>query len=314
MSGLLLISPVRNEADHIELVARAVAAQTRPPDRWIVVDDGSDDATAEILAALRPEIPFLEVIPGPAPRRENGVDQLAEAAPPRAFNRGLESVDWRAFEYVGKLDGDVELPRDYFERLLRAFGADPALGIACGDLVERSSAGLRRMRIPPHHVHGALKLYRRPCFEAIGGIEERLAWDTIDETSARMRGFVTRSFPDIVALHHRPWASAGGRLRGRARHGRCAYIAHYSAWWVLLRSFKLATVPPYVIGGAAFLLGFVRAATTRSAGRVQDEELRRFIRSEHRARVRVALTPRMPRRRRNRRESRAPSDALVHRG
>jgi len=280
---LLVVSPVRNEAAHLEQVVRAMVAQTRQPDEWVVVDDGSDDGTGELLSALAREVPFMRVVspdPGPQP---TGVDRLALAAAPRAFNAGL-ARGREDFTHVAKLDGDVELPPDYYETLLARFAADEELGIACGDLIEPLDGKWVRLAIPPHHVHGALKLYSRDCLEAIGGVQERLGWDTIDETYARMRGFTTRSYRDIVAVHHRPLATADGALRGRARHGECAYVAHFSLLWVTLRAFKIARYPPVGLSGLAFFYGFVRAACRRTE-RVPDIEFRRFARQELRRRL-----------------------------
>ena len=141
-----------------------------------------------------------------------------------------------------------------------------------------------------HHVNGALKCYSVECFRAIGGMHERLGWDTIDQTYARMRGFRTRSFPHLVTIHHRPWGSADGTLRGRARYGEAAYIVHFSLPWVALRSLKIACARPEVISGAAFLYGFLRAAAQRRA-RVEDAEFRRFVRRELRGRMRAVVTP-----------------------
>ena len=135
-----------------------------------------------------------------------------------------------------------------------------------------------------------MKLYARECLEAIGGVQERLAWDTIDETYARMGGYATRTEPDLVAVHHRALASAGGRLRGRARHGLCAYIARYPSDWVLLRSFKVARMPPPLLSGLAFAYGYARGALGRSE-RVEDVAFARFVRSELRGRMRAALLP-----------------------
>jgi biofilm PGA synthesis N-glycosyltransferase PgaC len=129
-----------------------------------------------------------------------------------------------------------------------------------------------------------LKLYSIECLTAIGGIPERLGWDTIDGTYARMRGFDTVAFPDLVCVHHRPLASADGRLRGRARHGECAYIAHYPPLWVAMRSLKVACRPPVGASGAAFAFGYARARLRR-VPRVPDAEYRDFTRRELRARM-----------------------------
>jgi poly-beta-1,6-N-acetyl-D-glucosamine synthase len=282
---LLLITPVRNEADHIVRTARAVAAQTRPPDLWLVVDDGSDDATPELLSGLAAEIPYMRVLQTPRGHTQAGPDRLALAAEARAFNWAVAQVDLEGYAHIGKLDGDIELPPEYFERLLERFADEPQLGVAGGMLLEPSRSGWRQQRVPDYHVRGALKLYSSACFAAIGGIDERLGWDTIDETYARLRGFTTRSFADLVARHHRALATADGTLRGRARHGQCAYIVHYSLPWVALRSVKEAAYWPQGVSGGAFLYGYVRAAARREP-RVEDPAFRSLVRRELRARLR----------------------------
>jgi poly-beta-1,6-N-acetyl-D-glucosamine synthase len=285
---LLVITPVRNEAAHIERVVAAMAAQIRPPDEWIVVDDDSDDGTGELLRSLSPGVPFMRVVSAPAGAEPGGVDRLALAAAPRAFNFGLTRSSG-GFTHVAKLDGDVELPPEYYEVLLSRFAHDLSLGIACGDLIEPVGPSWERLAIPPHHVHGALKLYSRECLVAIGGVPVCLGWDTIDETYARMREFRTRSFPDLVARHHRPVATASGALRGRARHGRCAWIAHFGLGWVALRGFKVAVrMRPRGLSGIAFVWGYLHAAAKR-VPRVEDAEFRRFVRGELRARMRAAF-------------------------
>lgn len=286
---LLVISPVRNEAAHIECVARAVAAQTRRPDAWIVVDDASTDATRAILERLRDELPFMRVVDPRAGASEQVKDRLAAAAAPRAFNSGLRTVEWEQFTHIAKLDGDTELPPRYFEMLLARFATDRRLGLAGGIRVEETEGGDRLERVPVrHHVPGALKCYTLECFRAIGGIHERLAWDTIDEVYARMHGFHTRAFPELIARHHRLWGSADGMLRGHARHGRCAYIVHYPLSWVALRSLKTAAASPRGLSGMAYLGGYLRAAARRMP-RVEDPAFRAFFRRELRSRARDAV-------------------------
>ncbi len=286
MQRLLVISPVRNEADHLERVARAMAAQTRRPDCWLLVDDHSTDGTYELSQGLAAELPFIVPIRAPEhPPLQDPRDRLASAVAPRTFNFGLHSLDWREYTHIAKLDGDMELPPGYWERVLAEFAADPRLGMAGGLRRELVRGHWRLEKIPTeHHVNGALKCYSRECLEAIGGVQERLAWDTIDETMARMHGFGTRSFEDLVAIHHRPWASADGTLRGRARYGAAAYIARYPTYWVALRSLKVATARPEVLSGIAFFYGYARAALQRTP-RVEDAEYRRTVRREVRGRL-----------------------------
>lgn len=288
---LLIVTPVHNESRHLALIAGSVARQTRPPDLWLVANDGSDDGTLEIARELEREIPFLRVMDIAQPGNLAGKDRLALALEARAFNAALRNVRWDDFTHLGKLDGDIELPSNYFERVLSAFGNDPRLGVFGGSIVESTgkSGAWRKVTAPSYHVHGALKHYSRECFAAIGGVSERLGWDTIDETYARMKGFRTFRDPTLVARHRRPSASAGGKLRGRARHGECAYIARYSTWWIALRSLKMAVRwDPRGLSGFAFLWGFFMAHLHRLP-QVEDVEFQRFVRAELRARAYAAI-------------------------
>jgi poly-beta-1,6-N-acetyl-D-glucosamine synthase len=287
---LLILSPVRNEGAHIARVVRGVAAQEPPPARWVAIDDGSTDDTYERLDAFSGELDCLTVLRAPA-QAPGARDRLARAVEARNFNLALARAGWEDGHYthVMKLDGDIELPPGYLAGLLERFAANPRLGIAGGTLVEPTPDGSgRAIRIARHHVHGALKCYTRACFSAIGGVQERLGWDTIDETYARMRGFQTQSFGELQCVHHRPLASADGALRGHARHGECAYITHYGALWVALRSLRVARRAPAGLSGAAFLYGYARAAARRTE-RVADRDYRSFTRRELRGRVLGAL-------------------------
>jgi poly-beta-1,6-N-acetyl-D-glucosamine synthase len=293
---ILIISPMRNEAAHVELVVRSVAAQELKPARWIVVDDGSTDDTLAILRRLEAEVDFLDVVE--APKAEAGAaaqpvrDRLARAAAPRTFNVGLaQAGELRQYTHVMKLDGDIEMRPTYFSELMAHFAADPLLGLAGGVLDEPlPGGGMRRIKIARNHVHGALKCYSLACFEAIGGVQERLGWDTIDETYARMRGFGTVSYTDLVSVHHRPIGSADGTVRGHARHGTCAYIAHHPLSWVMLRALRVGMRRPAVLSGMAFVYGYVRAAV-QHVERVPDPEYRRFTRREMRRRMVGAVIP-----------------------
>jgi poly-beta-1,6-N-acetyl-D-glucosamine synthase len=288
---LLVISPVRNEGAHIERVALALGSQTRPPDAWVVVDDHSSDDTREVLERLAPQLPFMRIIGAPQAVADGVTDRLAAAAAPRAFNAGLHSLQWQEFSHIAKLDGDTELPPRYFERLLERFAENPRLGLGGGVRIERVGRQDKLERVPTrHHVPGALKCYTRECFEDIGGMQERLAWDTIDEVYARMRGYETLAFPELVAVHHRPWGSADGTLRGRSRHGRCAYIVHYPLPWVALRAVKTARMRPLGLSGIAYLSGYLGGAA-RSTPRVADPDFRAFFRRELRARALDAVVP-----------------------
>ena len=285
---VVLLSAVRNEADLIKRVVGSVVAQTSPPHRWVVFDDGSTDGTLEILRTLERDIDWLEVHSGALAARTNA-QGLAEGSPSRAFNRLLARLTPEGCTHVAILDGDVELPRECLEVLLLAFRDDPGLGIVGPDLLEPGETGWRTLRVPDHHVHGAMRVYARACLEGLRPLPELLGWDTIDQAQARMNGWRTRRLEHVVARHHRPWGAADGALRGRARYGAAAYVGGQPPSWVLLRAAKLGRARPRGASGLAFLAGYCGAALRRTT-RAGDSRYRRFVRSELRGR----FLPRRP--------------------
>ena len=286
---LLLISPVRNEADHLEQVVRAVAAQRRPPDAWIIVDDGSTDGTAERLEELTAGLPFVTVARTPRGYTRDAGDRNAAGGPDRAWNYGLSLVDRRAFTHLGKLDGDIVLPPEYLEGMLERFRAEPGLGMAGGTVTEWRENRWWTMPTPPEHVTAPARIYSLACFEAIGGMPPYMGADMITTIYAQMRGYRTRTLADLPVRHLRPMATAAGVRRGRKRQGAYQYVVHYPLAWILLRSLVVAgRFRPYGLSGLWYLEGYLGAARRR-VPRVEDPEWRDFARAEQRARFRAGV-------------------------
>lgn len=287
---LLIVSPVYNESKHLDRTAQAIAAQERRPDRWVIVDDGSSDDTLEIARRWERELDYVTVLSAPQHAGDAGPDRLALAKEARAFNLGLREAGWREFTHIGKLDGDVLLPPDYFERLLERFHEDPGLGVAGGALTEQLAGKWVTVATPPHQATGPARVYSRACLQAIGGVPERMGADTIADTYARMSGFSSRTFTDVPFRHLRPMGSAQGALRGRARHGATQYAVHYNLAWAVLRAGKLALrAGPRPLSGPAFLFGYLRAAAGGTR-RVEDPAFRAFMRADQRRRTARVLT------------------------
>ena len=280
----LLISPGRNEAEHMERTLESVMAQTVPPALWVVVDDGSTDDSPAILERWRARHPdVIRVLRRPDRGRRAVGPGVIEA-----FYDGLASVDWRSFPYLCKLDLDLILPPRYFEILLGRMEAEPRIGTCSGKPYARIGDGLVSEKHSDEMSSGAMKLYRRACFEAVGGFVRATMWDAIDCHTARMQGWIARSWdePDLVVEHLRPEGSSQTSIHeGRRRHGRGQwYMGSDPAYFFATCAYRMSR-PPRVTGGLAMAQGYLQARR-EGAPQHPDADLRAFVRAYQRRALR----------------------------
>lgn len=284
----VLITPARNEAAFIEQTVRSVVAQTVLPLRWIIVSDGSTDGTDEIVERYLPGRPWLELLRLP-PRAERDF-----AAKVRAFEAGYRRVRNLPFTVVGNIDADVSFPEDFMAFLLDKFESMPRLGVAGTHYVEGDFHSFTDSYINVHHVNGQIQLFRRTCFEEIGGYVPIRGGgiDWVAVTTARMKGWLTYSFGERTFRHHRKMGTAASsELGARFHYGRKDYFLGGHPLWELLRGgFQMAR-PPYVLGGLALLAGYV-SCWISGRERVVSAELMRFHRAEQMGRLRELLESR----------------------
>ncbi|MEM6742405.1 MAG: glycosyltransferase family A protein [Pseudomonadota bacterium] len=283
----VLISPCRNEQGFMRRTLDSVAAQSVRPSLWVIVDDGSSDATPEILADYAARHPWIRVVAKP--------DRGERAVGPgviEAFYYGLERAEpeLSEAEFLCKLDLDLDLPPRYFEILMERLRADPRLGSCSGKPWFRDASGRWiSEKCGDEMSVGMTKFYRKTCFEQIGGFVQEVMWDAIDCHRSRQMGWTVRSWeePDLRFEHLRPMGSSqSGVLTGRARHGYGQwYMGSDFLYFTATCLFRMAH-PPYLIGGLATWWGYVRAWAT-SAPQHGDEDLKRFIRSYQRRALRI---------------------------
>ncbi|HZL36843.1 MAG TPA: glycosyltransferase family A protein [Tepidisphaeraceae bacterium] len=273
----LLVTPCRDEAKYARRTLESVARQIIPPALWIVVDDGSTDDTPAILAEYAARLPFLKVI-----RREDRGFRKLGGGVIDAFYAGYDTVNPDEFDYVCKLDLDLDLPAGYFQTLMERMEAQPRLGTCSGKPWFRDAAGrpISEMCGDENSV-GMIKFYRTACFKEIGEFVRELMWDGIDCHRCRMLGWIAASWdePGINFEHLRPMGTSHKNWwTGRVRHGIGQYFMGTGFVYMLASAIFRMSRPPVVIGGIAMLWGYLKSMLQRRE-RYGDEEFRKFLRS-----------------------------------
>ena len=253
----------------------SVIAQTVKPVLWVIVDDGSTDRTPEILAAYASRHQFIKIV-----RRENRGHRSVGPGVIEAFYAGYDSIRDNDFEYLCKLDLDLDLPPRYFEILLKRLQENPRMGTCSGKPYFFDKTGkLVSEKCGDENSVGMTKLFRRQCFDQIGGFVRRVMWDAIDGHRCRMLGWIACSWdePDLCFIHLRPMGSSDkSMVTGRMRHGFGQYFMGTSLTYMTVSALYRMTRPPLVIGGLAMWWGYVRSILAR-AERLEDPAFRRFL-------------------------------------
>jgi len=281
MVKFAIITPARNEEAYIEKTIQSVISQTVLPEKWVIVSDGSTDHTDEIVQSYLVTNPWIEFIRMPEHNDRNF------AAKVHCFNAGYRSIQDLDFDIIGNLDADVSFEKDYFEFLLSKFAENPSLGVAGTPFVQDSfSYDYRFSNI--NHVTGSCQLFRRKCFEDIGRYTPVKSGgiDWIAVTTARMKGWETRSFVGKRYFHHRKFSTANNNIvMAMFRYGVKDYFLGGHPLWEFLRVIYQMKNEPYVIGGLFLFIGYVWAFLSRYE-RPVSKELINFHRREQMERLR----------------------------
>lgn len=279
-----VITPARNEEAYLEGTIRSMIAQTCRPCRWVIVSDGSTDGTDDLVRRYADQHDWITLVRMPEHRDRHFAAKVA------AFQAGYERVRDLAPDLVCNLDADITFGEDHFAFLLDRMRENPKLGVAGTPFVEAGRTyDFRYASL--EHVSGACQMFRRACFEDIGGYQPIRggAIDWLAVTTARMKGWQTRTFTERQCLHHRPIGTAGGNaLSSQFKQGRKDYHAGGHPLWQVLRSLHQARRRPWIVGGACLLAGYAWAALVRAPSPI-PVEVRAFHRAEQVQRLRRLL-------------------------
>jgi glycosyltransferase involved in cell wall biosynthesis len=281
----VLITPARNEVDLLWKTLDSVVAQAVLPKKWIIVSDGSTDGTDDLVRRYMQGRDWIELV------HLSDSRPRSFAAKVQVFNAGYERVQNLGYDIIACLDADISFERDYFAYLLSKFQANPRLGVAGTHYVEGDFHSFDDSYMNPNHVNGGCQVFRRACFEQIGGYVPISGGgiDWVAVTTARMKGWETHSFGDMVFYHHRKIGTAGtNQLVSRFRYGKKDYFLGCHPLWELLRGTYQMAKRPYIVGGLSLLSGYFWCALTRHK-RPISQELVRFYRNEQMGRLRDLL-------------------------
>lgn len=271
----VLISPCRNEADYMRQTLDSVIAQTVRPTKWVIVDDGSTDATPAILAEYAQKHPWIEIV-----KRQDRGRRAVGPGVIEAFYSGYATITPQDYDFLCKLDLDLRLPPRYFEILIDRMERNPKIATCSGKSYIERDGNLVDENHGDETSLGMTKFYRVSCFEAIGGFVREVMWDGIDCHRCRMKGWVACSWnePDLRFVHLRPMGSSQTSIyTGRMRHGYGQYFMGTGWLYMLASALSRMGEKPYVTGSLAMYWGWLRSAL-QSAPRYPDLEFRKFLR------------------------------------
>jgi glycosyltransferase involved in cell wall biosynthesis len=281
----VLITPARNEEAFIEKTIESVIKQTVLPTKWVIVDDGSTDSTAEIVGRYLVQHPWMELV-----QRPQRLDR-SFAGKAHSFKAGSDRVNGLSYEIIGNLDADISFDADYLEFLLGKFSLDPTLGVA-GTVFREDGYSSDKDGFEGHkHVAGQCQLFRRACWEDIGGYLPHRAGgiDWMAVTTARMKGWKTESFREKWFFHYRHLGTAErGFLAAAFSYGEKDYYLGGHPLWELFRVAYRTTRKPFIFSGLALGLGYCWAALRRTP-RPVSPELMAFHRGEQLTKLRAIL-------------------------
>jgi biofilm PGA synthesis N-glycosyltransferase PgaC len=276
---LILLMPMRNEIATIETTLKSLTKQTVLPDLLLVLADGVSDGSDEVVARYAEHHPWIQMARLP----DRGFDLVGQGVA-QVLNHGVKLVAERPSHFIGKFDADLNLPKDYLERLLALFDTDPTMGMVGGHPYTFENGKKLLERHGDRFPSGTARIYRRQYLHEIGYWVNSVGWDTVDILRMRMRNFRVQVVHDLEYHHIRRMGTRNGYIDGMIRDGRNAYLTGYAPWFLILRALFNGTHRPYLLRTACMLTGYFKAMLSKRERVVSGDEMQ-FHRYLHRQRI-----------------------------
>lgn len=272
----VLITAAKNEESFIEKTIQSVINQLHKPAEWIIVSDGSTDATEYIVSKYASKNSFIKLLIN---HRKEGRDFASKVY---AINLGLKNIQTTEYDYIGILDADVSFDKDYYLSLIEEFEKNPKLGIAGGNYFDIIDGKKIPVYPSPYSVRGATQFFRKECFDKIDGIKpiKYGGEDALACFAARMHGWELKNIEGLIVLHHRPTGITGSHIfRTRFRDGFVEYNLCYHPLFQFIKCIKRIPEKPFLIGSILRFFGFWTAYIKREKRNISIE-LFSFIRKD----------------------------------
>ena len=270
----IIITPFLNEEAVIGDLIKSVISQQLKPAKWVLVDDGSTDKSTQIIHELTKDYDWISVLQLDHKTKKRSIG----AKIINAFNSGLGTISIDDYDIIMKLDADLILPENYIKEIAQQFKNNPSIGL-CGGVCGLVKQGEVKLESKTNldHVRGALKAYRKDCFKQIGGLVNRMGWDSIDEYKARYHNWKVKVIPDLMVAHLKETNIKTGHTRASFKNGIMLYTIRFDIPLLMTNVLKRLLWKPYIIQGIAILCGYFYAFLFREE-KIIDKKLGRFIR------------------------------------
>lgn len=279
MNKYVIVTPVKNEEKFIRKTLDSIISQELLPLKWVIVDDGSTDSTLKILQEYEKLFPWIKIISNHTFNEvRSGGSKVV-----KAFYKGYPLVENLDYDFIVKLDGDLELPINYFKLISECFKTNPKVGMCGGYILNKINESLIPEPYSEYHVRGAFKAIHKKCFSDIGGFKPIWNWDSVDEMDAMVQGWETKVL-DIPVIHFRPTSGAYNPYKQNYKDGYDAFCLRNSISLLLLRSIPRLFKKPIIIGAFCYVYGYFEALLKREK-RIINIETSRFINHFHTTRI-----------------------------